>query len=365
MADRPLQEYKRKRNARQTPEPMGDASTAGGNNPGNGTEADQLTFVIQEHHARRLHWDFRLERDGVLVSWAVPKGLPPDPAVNHLAVHVEDHPLEYGSFSGTIPDGQYGAGSVAIWDHGLYETEKWTDREVKVVLHGERSAGRFVLFKTKEPNWMIHRMDGPEFPGWLPIPKDLEPMLPADGELAATASGSWAYDLDWPGLRVLVAVEGGRLRVTGPGRQDVTNLFPELAALGLHLGSTQVLFDGVIVTFGGNGRPDAAHLAERVAAANPSAIRQLATKYPATFLAFDLLHRDGRPLLDASYDDRRRELEGLGFDLPAAQITPAFDERTESLGASAGLGLPGVVAKKRTSRYEPGEATDDWVRIPA
>jgi DNA ligase D-like protein (predicted 3'-phosphoesterase) len=115
------------------------------------------TFVIQEHHARRLHWDFRLERDGVLVSWALPRGVPSDPAANHLAVHTEDHPLDYGRFEGQIPRGQYGAGAVTIWDHGTYETLKWAPGEVKVVLHGERVTGGYVLFQTKGSQWMIHR----------------------------------------------------------------------------------------------------------------------------------------------------------------------------------------------------------------
>jgi bifunctional non-homologous end joining protein LigD len=119
------------------------------------------TFIIQEHHARRLHWDFRLERGGVLVSWAIPEGLPLDAKKNHLAVRTEDHPLEYAAFEGEIPHGQYGAGLVKIRDRGTYECEKWTDREVKVVLHGKRAHGRYVLFQTRDDNWMIHRMYPP------------------------------------------------------------------------------------------------------------------------------------------------------------------------------------------------------------
>ena len=126
--------------------------------------------MIQEHHARRLHWDFRLERDGVLVSWALPKGVPDDPAVNHLAVHTEDHPLEYGGFEGEIPRGQYGAGSVSIWDAGRYETLKWAPNEVKVRLHGRRVTGEFALFQTKGNQWMIHR-------DRQPLPAGLRPML--------------------------------------------------------------------------------------------------------------------------------------------------------------------------------------------
>src|SRR3974377_2032490 len=126
-------------------------------------------FVIQEHHARSLHWDFRLERDGVLVSWAVPKGLPADKGTNHLAVHVEDHPLEYAGFEGEIPAGEYGAGHVSIWDGGSYDELKWTDRKVEVHLHGGRVDARYALFQTRDTQWMIHRMDPPPA-GWEPLP---------------------------------------------------------------------------------------------------------------------------------------------------------------------------------------------------
>ena len=151
MADR-LTEYRRRRDARRTPEPV----PAKAPEPGQGD-----VFVIQQHHARRLHWDLRLERDGVLVSWAVPRGLPRDPARNHLAVHTEDHPMEYADFHGEIPAGEYGAGRMTIYDKGTYTTEKWRDNEVIVVLHGQQASGRYVLFQTRGKDWMIHRMDGP------------------------------------------------------------------------------------------------------------------------------------------------------------------------------------------------------------
>ena len=170
----PLEAYRRKRNQGRTPEPMpapGSAGTgsssAGSGEPGSagtgssgagsGKPGAAGRFVVQEHHARRLHWDFRLERDGVLVSWALPKGVPDDPAANHLAVRTEDHPLEYAGFAGEIPRGEYGAGTVTIWDRGSYDTLKWDDREVKVTLHGERLTGGYVLFRTGGDSWMIHR----------------------------------------------------------------------------------------------------------------------------------------------------------------------------------------------------------------
>ena len=154
-----LQPYRDKRDPARTPEPIPAA-------PGSGDRQDGSsgTFVIQEHHARRLHWDFRLERDGVLVSWALPKGVPDDPATNHLAVHTEDHPLEYANFEGMIPKGEYGGGEVTIWDRGSYEALKWAPDEVKVVLHGRRLDGGWVLFQTKGNQWMIHRERQPLSP---------------------------------------------------------------------------------------------------------------------------------------------------------------------------------------------------------
>src|SRR5438067_10507833 len=168
MAEDKLAEYRRKRDRSRTSEPWPDGPPEPGGNE---------LFVIQEHHARRLHWDFRLEKDGVLVSWAVPKGIPEDPKKNHLAVHVEDHPLDYIDFAGRIPAGSYGAGEVSVWDHGTYETEKWSDREVKVVLQGARLRGRYVLFQTDGDNWMMHRMDPPQDPGREPMPAQVRPML--------------------------------------------------------------------------------------------------------------------------------------------------------------------------------------------
>src|SRR5262249_57838291 len=157
------QDYGRRRSRGRTPEPMpADPAQRAAGEPGADSSAGRGepptagVFVVQEHHARRLQWDFRLERDGVLVSWALPKGMPDDPAVNHLAVPTENHPLEYAGFSGEIPRGEYGAGVVTIWDHGTYETLKWDDREVKVILHGSRLTGGEALFRTRRHRRTAH-----------------------------------------------------------------------------------------------------------------------------------------------------------------------------------------------------------------
>src|SRR5688572_17368158 len=144
-----LSTYRKKRDAAKTPEPVPDKRPPGRS----GRKPKQPIFVIQEHHARRLHWDLRLERNGVLVSWAVPKGLPTDRKANHLAVQTEDHPMEYANFAGEIPQGEYGGGTVGIWDKGTYELQTWTDDEVKFVLHGERAHGRYVLIRTRGQDW--------------------------------------------------------------------------------------------------------------------------------------------------------------------------------------------------------------------
>ncbi|HEU5108962.1 MAG TPA: DNA polymerase ligase N-terminal domain-containing protein, partial [Micromonosporaceae bacterium] len=165
-----LGEYRRKRDPQRTPEPVPDpAALPTGNDD---------TFVIQEHHATRLHWDVRLERGGVLVSWAVPKGLPTRPGDIRLAVHTEDHPMEYATFEGTIPKGEYGGGRMFIWDRGRYETLKWSDREVQVVFDGGRVKGRYTFFRSGRTgkDWMVRRSDPPQEPDREPLPEELEPM---------------------------------------------------------------------------------------------------------------------------------------------------------------------------------------------
>ncbi len=202
-----LQEYERKRDFGSTPEPAGEAP------PG---ESGAPRFVIQEHHATRLHWDLRLERDGVLVSFAVPNGLPTEPKDNRLAVHTEDHPLEYLEFHGEIPQGSYGAGTMTIWDRGTYEELKWEPRKIEVPCTGERVQGRYALFPLgkDEPDakdWMIHRMDPPADPAAEPMPDKLVPMLARSGALPRD-DDRWAYEIKWDGVRAIAHSEPGRLR---------------------------------------------------------------------------------------------------------------------------------------------------------
>ena len=173
MADG-LDAYRAKRDFEATPEPAGEQPAP----------EERLRFVVQEHSARAMHWDLRLEHEGTLASWAIPKGIPADPKRNNLAVQTEDHPLEYLDFHGEIPAGHYGAGTMKIFDRGTFEVHKWRDKEVMVTFHGERVRGKYVLFRTDGKNWMIHRMDPPEDPEREPMPDRIEPMLARIGRAA-------------------------------------------------------------------------------------------------------------------------------------------------------------------------------------
>jgi len=318
--------------------------------------------VIQEHRARSLHWDFRLERDGVLVSWAVPKGLPMERAVNHLAIHVEDHPLEYGKFEGSIPEGGYGAGVVSIWDSGTYECTKWTEREVKVALHGKRIDGRYGLFRTDGDNWMIHRIDDPP-PGWEPLPELIRPMLATPGELPVE-DGEYAYEFKWDGARAIVYIEGGRVRTLSRTDRDVTASYPELKDLGLALGSLQAVFDGEVVALDESGRPSFEALQPRMNTSDPKRVRRLVEQVPIVYMIFDLLHLDGHSTLGVAYRERRQLLEDLELAGPHWATPPSqTGEGSVVLKAARDNGLEGVVAKKLDSLYRPGRRDPSWIKV--
>jgi bifunctional non-homologous end joining protein LigD len=344
-----LADYRGKRDPSRTPEPVPSATSEA-------TGSGQV-FVVQEHHARRLHWDFRLERDGVLVSWALPKGVPDDPAVNHLAVHTEDHPLEYAGFHGAIPRGEYGAGAVTIWDHGTYEVLKWDEREVKVVLHGGRLSGGYVLFATGGKNWMIHRER-------LPLPDGLSPMLAAPGEPPTGNLAAWAVEFKWDGVRALAFIESGRLRLVSRTGKDITATYPEVSSLGHAIGHKQAVLDGEIVAFA-DGRPDFEALQPRMHVSSPTQALRLAQLTPVTYLAFDVLQLDGRPLTAFPYAERRKTLEAI---VPAGGgwlSPPTFpgEDLDAVRAASVANGFEGVVIKRLDSVYEPGGRSGSWRKI--
>jgi bifunctional non-homologous end joining protein LigD len=350
---KPLERYRERRRLDRTPEP--GASDAASEGEGN-------RFVIQEHHARRLHWDFRLERDGVLVSWALPRGVPDDPGLNRLAVHTEDHPLEYLDFEGEIPKGEYGAGTVTIWDRGTYQAEKFEPKKVVVRLDGERVQGRYALFQTRGDDWMIHRMDPPESDRER-MPEHIEPMKATLAKLPASEQ-TWAFEIKWDGVRAIAYCEPGHLRLESRNLREITAQYPEVRGLLEELGARRAVLDGELVAFDDQGRPSFQRLQTRMHVASESQVRRRMRDIPVTYVIFDLLYLDGHSLLDEGYEDRRAALEALGLQGQSWQI-PAYHrgDGSKLLAASRERGLEGIIAKRLGSRYLPGRRSRDWLKV--
>ena len=347
-----LTTYRSMRDSAKTPEPVPKIAPALPDVAGHAApEGNNDRFVIQEHHARRLHYDFRLERDGVLVSWAVPKNLPDTPAVNHLAVHTEDHPLEYATFEGTIPKGEYGGGKVLIWDSGTYEAEKFNDAaeeggEVIVDLYGQRITGRYALIQTNGDQWLAHRMKEQPHPRL----QDYAPMLATHGSVDKLTAAQYAFEGKFDGYRLLVEVDHGRLRLQSRSGRDVTGEYPQLHSLAADLADHDVILDGEVVALDADGVPNFGEMQNRL-----RAIR-------IEFWAFDILRLDGRSLLRAKYRDRRKILET--FSAGTELIVPPLIEGAgpDALEYSRKKKWEGVVAKKWDSTYQPGRRSSAWIK---
>jgi len=334
-----LDEYRRRRKPDETPEPFGDAKGGG----------KQPCFVVQRHAARRLHYDFRLERDGSLASWAVPKGVPLRRGERHLAVHVEDHPLEYADFEGTIPAGQYGAGTVEIWDRGTYElVEEKRDGGLTVRLYGDRLDGVWTLVPA--------HLDG-DPKNWLLLRKDAasegvsrySPMLATSSETLPAGEG-WVYEPKWDGFRALVTVSGGEVTLTSRNGNDLTERFREVArAAQLSIRAADVILDGEICALDEQGRSQFSLLQEGAGT--------------LALVLFDLLELDSESLLDEPLWKRRKRLKTLVQRGGQVLVSPQFDDGEALLTAAREQELEGVVAKRADSRYRPGRRSTDWHKV--
>jgi bifunctional non-homologous end joining protein LigD len=335
-----LRDYRRKRDPDRTPEPFG----------GRGTGTKKPLFVIQRHDARRLHYDLRLERDGALASWAVPKGLPLRSGERHLAVHVEDHPLDYASFEGEIPKGEYGAGTVEIWDRGTYELlEEKRDGGLTFRLDGERVQGVWTLVPAhldgKEQNWLLLRKDAPSSGDVALRPQlaTLTERLPRGPE--------WLFEPKWDGYRALVTVDGGETRLTSRNGKDLTERFREVArAVTKAVRTPSAVLDGEVVALDDDGT------------ARFEALQR--GSGPLVLMAFDLLELDGEPVHDRPLRERRELLdEVLDPAVQTVRLSPAFDDGVALLEAARAQGLEGVVAKRADAPYRPGRRTPEWQKV--
>jgi len=422
----PLEAYRSKRDFASTPEPepgsVGDGSGR---------------FVVQRHRATALHYDFRLEIGGVLVSWAVPKGPTLDPGERRLAMRTEDHPIEYLTFEGVIPEAQYGAGDVIVWDWGTFEPEETDDPaaavrggELKFRLHGERLTGRFTIVRTnrrdaygrkaEREQWLlIHKRDEAAVPGWdaedhptsvktgrtndevaagveprfeapspslepapdlslaqpAPMPEFLPPMLATPTD-SAFDDEAWLFEIKWDGYRVEAVVRDGQARIWTRRRIDAATYFPDLAGRADWIEADEAIVDGEVVALDPEGRPDFSLLQDRTGLRGleqatrrrtPDAPRLTSEEraaIPLAYMAFDLMHLDGRSLVEVPLEERKRVLRRvLRPHHMVRYASHVAADGTTFTRVAAERGLEGVVAKRRDSPYLPGKRTRDWLKI--
>jgi bifunctional non-homologous end joining protein LigD len=349
--EKKLAEYRAKRDFEGTSEPAGgEHGTAG------------ARFVVQEHSATRLHWDLRLEREGVAVSWAIPNGIPQEQGELRKAVHTEDHPLEYLTWEGDIPKGNYGAGTMKVWDAGTYDCHEWTGNKVTATFHGKRVTGRYHLFQAgrDEKEWMIRRVDPPADPDREPMPEHVEPVVPVPGKLPKD-DARYAYEIAWGGVRAIAFCEPGRLRLENADGEDVTELFPDVGRLTRQVGAHTAVLDGELLVLDENGKPDPDRLARRLRPAKESTVRTRARETPAVYEIYDVLYLDGRSLTELAWRERRAKLEELELNGPHWRVShPHAGDGAALLEAARAAGLSGIVAKPLDSRYGPDAG---WVAV--
>jgi bifunctional non-homologous end joining protein LigD len=400
-----LKEYARKRSFSKTPEPKPTKAPAPKGN----------FFCVQRHHATRLHYDFRLEVDGALVSWAVPKGPSLNPGDKRLAMHVEDHPLDYGNFEGNIPAGNYGAGSVMLWDRGTYELlgdapakEQLARGDFKFRLHGEKLKGEFAIVRMKNRGkgneWLLLKKKSDEFadPDWdieqhsrsvltsrtqeeiardMPaasvaqrskrsfpkgavkaaMPTNVTPMKGVLGD-SLPRGPEWLYEIKWDGVRAICFVENGAVRLVSRSGKSCERQYPELSVIPHFIDAETAVLDGEICALDEHGRPRFELIQPRIMVADPASIAAAARSRPVTMFVFDLLYLDGYDLRGVAMKDRKKLLESIFKAGPVVRLSQAFEEGASLLEAAREQGLEGVMAKRAESRYE-SRRSDCWIKV--
>ncbi len=343
-----LSVYAKKRSFGKTPEP-----------PPAITTGEEDAFVLHRHHATRLHYDLRLEKGGVLKSWAVPKGLPPRPGIMRLAVSTEDHPLEYMNFEGSIPKGQYGAGQVWIYARGKYEIIKGKKDGFYFRLQSRELNAEYRMHHTRENDWMLERMDNPQI-DWLRYP--VEPMLARQAETPPDR-GDYLYEVKWDGIRAMVAVDEGEIRICSRNQLDITSRFPEFLIPGQAFRTASALFDAEIVCLDDAGKPVFGNVIQRIQQNSKGSIERARVRYPAVCYIFDCLCLDGRPIVNEPLFRRRAWMEDTIRSDMAYRVSEAVTDGIGLFKASVKMGLEGIMAKERNSAYRIGTRSDLWLKI--
>jgi bifunctional non-homologous end joining protein LigD len=356
-----LTEYQKKRNFKKTPEPKGTLQPA----------PARPRYVVHRHHATRLHWDVRLEMRGVLASFAVPQGPPLVAGKRRLAVHTEDHPIEYLTFHGVIPDG-YGAGTMTIWDQGTYDLllEKpgsgGKGGEYKIQFHGTRLVGEYVIVQTtahEGRDWLMIMHGTP--PKDDPLDRKIEPMLAITAD-EPFDSPQFTYEAKWDGVRTLAFVDGGEVRLQTRNLLDCTKQYPEAHGAAEALtGGYQAILDGEVVALDEKGVPSFQRLQPRMHQRDESAVSRLRKSVPIVYEVFDLLYLDGEDLTRRPLRERRQRLEAALEPMGAIRLSEGFPGSGIALfNAVREQGLEGIVAKRLDAPYVSGRSAA-WVKVKA
>ena len=351
-----LTEYQRKRDFGRTPEPKGKQPKG----------QETRRYVVHRHHATRLHWDVRLEMRGILASWAVPNGPPLEAGKRRLAVHTEDHPIEYLTFHGVIPDG-YGAGSMTIWDTGTYELIEEKPNELKIKMKGTRLDGEWVIVQTKQNegrDWLMIKHGTP--PKNDPLLSKIEPMLASAAE-EPFDSPDFTYEPKWDGVRTIAFVDGGEVRLQTRNLLDCTKQYPEATQAAEALtGAYHAILDGEVVALDEKGVPSFQRLQPRMHVSDESTVRKLRRSTPVIYEVFDILYADGEDLTRKPLRERLRRLDEALTPMGSIRRSEGFPGTGVALFAAAReQGIEGIVAKRLDSIYLPGARSPAWVKIKA
>lgn len=343
-----LEKYSKKRDFEKTPEPPSKVIEGKGNQ-----------FVVHRHHASRMHYDLRLEKDGVLKSWAVPKGLPPAPGVKRLAVQTEDHPMEYLKFEGTIPKGLYGGGDMWVYALGKYEITKDKKDGFYFRLHSPQISGEYRVHNIKNKDWLMERVDRPQF-NWLHEP--IEPML-AQSRKEVPVSDDFVYEVKWDGIRVIVTLDEEKITLRSRNNIDLTAKFPELLIADKSFRGSCGVFDGEIVCLDDNGKPDFKEVIHRMQRKSEGDIQRSMKKSPSYCYLFDVLYLDGRAVVNEPLIRRREWLKDAVKKDSSYRLSEIVEDGLGLFAAAAELRLEGIMAKEKNSKYTPGKRSDSWYKI--
>ena len=343
-----LEDYSKKRDFKKTPEPHARV-----------LEGSGTSFVIHRHHATNLHYDLRLEQDGVLKSWAVPRGMPPHPGVKRLAVQTEDHPMQYLTFDGVIPKGQYGAGEMWIYAIGKYQITKEKKDGFYFRLSSKEVSGEYRIHKIKPKEWLLERVDTPQVNY---LHDAIEPML--SGSASKTPVGDqYVYEMKWDGIRALISLEDGQVKIRSRNQNDITTKFPELLQADKAFRATCGLFDAEIVCLDKTGKPDFKKVIHRLMSSGETTIQNLSKSSPVYCYIFDCLYLDGRSLINEPLIKRKEWLkDAIKSDTPY-RISEMVEDGVGLFEAAKLHEVEGIMAKVNDGKYLPGKRSDLWLKV--